>query len=58
VLVFDEPTANLDADSIEKFQSVIKQISEEKICIVVTHDTSTMNACDSILELEGGRVSA
>jgi len=58
VLVFDEPTANLDADSIEKFQSVIKQISKEKICIVVTHDSSTMTACDSILELEGGRVSA
>jgi len=58
VLVFDEPTANLDADSIEKFQTAIKQISKEKICIVVTHDTSTMTACDSILELEGGRVSA
>jgi len=58
VLVFDEPTANLDADSIEKFQSTVKQISKEKICIVVTHDTSTMTACDSILELEGGRVSA
>jgi len=58
VLVFDEPTANLDADSIEKFQSAIKQISKDKICIVVTHDTSTMTACDSILELEGGRVSA
>ena len=58
VLVFDEPTANLDADSIEKFQTVVKQISKEKICIVVTHDTSTMTACDSILELEGGRVSA
>jgi len=57
VLVFDEPTANLDADSIEKFQSVIKQISNEKICIVVTHDTSTMEACDTVLELEGGRVS-
>ncbi|MCL2820658.1 MAG: ABC transporter ATP-binding protein/permease [Oscillospiraceae bacterium] len=57
VLVFDEPTANLDADSIEKFQSAIKQISKEKICIVVTHDTSTMDACDTVLELEGGRVS-
>jgi len=57
VLVFDEPTANLDADSIEKFQSTIKQISKEKICIVVTHDTSTMEACDTVLELEGGCVS-
>ena len=58
LLVFDEPTANLDVDSIEKFQSAIKQISKEKICIVVTHDTSTITVCDNILELAGGCVSA
>ena len=57
VLVFDEPTANLDADSIQKLQSSIKQISKEKICIVVTHDTSTMTVCDNVYELDEGCVS-
>jgi len=38
ILVFDEPTANLAADSIEKFQSTIKRLAKDKICIVVTHD--------------------
>jgi len=57
VLVFDEPTANLDADSIEKFQSSIKQLSKDKICIIVTHDESTMTVCDKVYTLEEGRIS-
>jgi ABC-type bacteriocin/lantibiotic exporter with double-glycine peptidase domain len=56
ILVFDEPTANLDTDSIEKFQSTIKRISKEKICIVVTHDESTMTVCDKVYLLEDGQV--
>jgi len=57
VLVFDEPTANLDADSVEKFQSTIKKLSDDKVCIVVTHDESTMTVCDKVYVLEEGRVS-
>jgi len=56
ILVFDEPTANLDADSIEKFQSTIKRIVKDKICIVVTHDESTMTVCDKVYILDEGQV--
>jgi len=56
VLVFDEPTANLDSDSIQKLQSAIKQISKEKICIVVTHDTSTKTVCDNVYEIDEGNI--
>ena len=56
ILVFDEPTANLDTDSIEKFQSTIKRLSKDKICIVVTHDESTMTVCDKVYLLEEGQV--
>jgi len=57
VLVFDEPTANLDNDSIEKFKSTIKQQSKDKICIVVTHDESTMTVCDKVYTLSDGRLT-
>ena len=57
VLVFDEPTANLDSESIEKFQDTIRQQAKDKICIVVTHDESTMEVCDKVYTLEEGRVS-
>ena len=56
VVVFDEPTANLDVDSIEKFQSVVKLLAKDKICIIVTHDVSTISVCDKVYVLEQGHV--
>ena len=56
IIVFDEPTANLDADSIEKFQSAVKALSKDKICIIVTHDASTMTSCDCVYVLDEGSV--
>jgi len=49
VIVFDEPTANLDVVSIEKFQSAVRRLAENgKICIIVTHDVSTIDMCDKV----------
>jgi len=57
VIVFDEPTANLDAVSIEKFQSAVKRLAEkDKICIIVTHDISTIDICNKVYVIEGGRL--
>ena len=56
IIGFDEPTANLDVDSIEKFQSVAKHLAKDKICIIVTHDVSTITVCDKIYVLENGSV--
>lgn len=56
IFVFDEPTANLDVDSIEKFQSVVKKLAKDNICIIVTHDISTITICDKIYLLEKGNV--
>lgn len=56
IIVFDEPTTNLDIDSIEKFQSVIKFLAKNKICIIVTHDVSTITVCDKVYVLENGSV--
>ena len=56
IVVFDEPTANLDVDAIEKFQSVVKCLAKDKICIIVTHDVSTITVCDKVYVLEHGSV--
>ena len=56
IVVFDEPTANLDVEAIEKFQSVVKSLAKDKICIIVTHDESTMTVCDKVYVLEHGGV--
>jgi len=56
IIIFDEPTANLDVESIEKFQSTIKYLSKDKICIIVSHDITTINGCDRIYLLEQGNI--
>lgn len=56
VVVFDEPTANLDVESIEKFQSAVRTIAKDKICIIVTHDISTIGVCDKVYVIENGSV--
>jgi len=57
IIVFDEPTANLDVDSIEKFQTTVKLVAKNKICIIVTHDVSTIGVCDKVYVIEQGNIS-
>ena len=57
VFIFDEPTANLDGDSIMKFQASVKKLAEDNICIIVTHDTLTVDICDKVYVLSDGFVT-
>lgn len=57
VFIFDEPTANLDQESINMFQSTVRELARDNICIIVTHDVSTVGICDKVYELDNGRVS-
>ena len=56
IVVFDEPTANLDTESIEKFQQAVRQIAKDKICIIVTHDNPTIAICDKVYLLDNGGI--
>ena len=55
IIVFDEPTANLDVDSIEKFHTAVHKLALNNICIIVTHDISTISACDKVYLLDSGK---
>jgi ABC-type bacteriocin/lantibiotic exporter with double-glycine peptidase domain len=59
IVVFDEPTANLDADSVEQFKSAVRRLAQDKgkICVIVTHDASTMTVCDKVYVMEDGVIS-
>ena len=54
VIIFDEPTSNLDKDSIAVLHETLKQLSKSKICVVITHDKATMDVCDEVYKLENG----
>ncbi|MCL2216437.1 MAG: ABC transporter ATP-binding protein/permease [Defluviitaleaceae bacterium] len=54
LMIFDEPTSNLDYDAILTILETIKSISKEKICLIATHDISIKNICDKIYTIKDG----
>lgn len=52
VLILDEPTSALDADSIQKLKVVLQKYKEDKIIIIITHNTNLLDIADEILNLE------
>ncbi|HWL87460.1 MAG TPA: ABC transporter ATP-binding protein [Polyangiaceae bacterium] len=57
LVLFDEPTAGLDARSTERLSRVVREESERgAVVILVTHDPSFARVGDMHLRLERGRV--
>ena len=56
VLVFDEPTANLDTENTQRVWDAIRTLSRERICFVISHDPRTMADADELVILRKGRV--
>ena len=57
VLVMDEATSALDKTTEKQLMKVIKDISQSKTVVFVTHRESIMNYCDKVLMLENGRLT-
>ncbi|MDE7043416.1 MAG: ATP-binding cassette domain-containing protein, partial [Acetatifactor sp.] len=54
ILLFDEPTSNLDAESIDIFLDTLDRVAADRICIVVTHDPRVLERCNQVYEVEKG----
>lgn len=52
VLLFDEPTSAMDADSINTFFELLNAIKNDTIIIIATHDSRALHYCDSIVPLK------
>ena len=57
VLVMDEATSALDMTTEKQLMKVIKDISQSKTVVFVTHRESIMNYCDKVLMLENGNLT-
>ena len=57
VLVMDEATSALDKTTEKQLMKVIKDISQSKTVVFVTHRESIMNYCDKVLMLENGSLT-
>ena len=57
VLVMDEATSALDKGTEKKLMKVIKDISQSRTVVFVTHRESIINYCDKVLMLENGSLT-
>jgi len=58
LILADEPTASLDAESGQNAMTILKNLCRElnKTVVVVTHDSRIFPLADRILELNDGRI--
>lgn len=57
ILILDEPGANLDsAAEADLFNTVVRQRSQDRIIVLISHKLSTVRHADHILVLENGKV--
>ncbi|MDE5779828.1 MAG: ABC transporter ATP-binding protein [Lachnospiraceae bacterium] len=58
VLFADEPTAALDHENAFAVMNILKEYSEEKLVLVITHDHSILRDADRIIEIWDGNLSS
>ena len=58
ILVLDEPTSALDHNSEAKIIANLKQHSQEKTLLVITHRTSLLELVDRIIVVDNGKIIA
>ena len=57
ILILDEPTAALDAESERKVQQGIQRLIKGKTTIIIAHRFSTVRNADKIVVLDKGRIA-
>ncbi len=56
VMILDEPTASVDAESEAKIFDSIESLPKDRTAILISHDFSTISACDRIFVLDKGKL--
>jgi ABC-type multidrug transport system fused ATPase/permease subunit len=57
VVILDEATAHLDAESESAVQAALAEALEGRTALVIAHRLSTIRSADQILVVEGGRIA-
>ena len=58
ILILDEATSNIDADSEAKISQALAELTASRTCLIVAHRFATVVAADFIAVMDKGRVVA
>ena len=58
ILIFDEATSQVDADSEAKIHSAIQEIMRDRTCFIIAHRFSTVITADIIVVMDNGQIIA
>ena len=58
ILIFDEATSQVDADSESKIHNAIEQVMRDRTCFIIAHRFSTVITADIIVVMDNGRIVA
>ncbi|MBA3656263.1 MAG: ABC transporter ATP-binding protein [Gemmatimonadaceae bacterium] len=56
VLVLDEATSSLDTATEHEVMETVRMLEDDKTVIIVAHRLSTVEQCDRLFRIEGGRI--
>ena len=56
ILILDEATSSLDAESERLVQGALDKLMENRTSIIIAHRLSTISRCDQILVISGGAI--
>ena len=56
ILVLDEPTASMDAEAEVRIFERFRELTDDKIAIVISHRFSTVRMADQIIVLDKGEI--
>ena len=57
LILMDEPTSNLDSLNEGIILKSLREATEKKTVVLVSHRKSTMNIVDTVFEMKDGRIS-
>lgn len=57
IILLDEPTSALDPDNEKRIVQLLKELSKEKLVIVISHKEDTLKCSDKVYSLQKGKLT-